>query len=88
MPVDLSLSSDQLAALDPLTLQAMFSELHEKQLAANRGEGDGLTAEESRFAISITRILRRTNTGPAKAKTTRAKKPKITATDIDKMFDL
>lgn len=79
---------DQLPTTDPLELSRQFNELRAKQIAANEGEGEGLTAAESRYAIQLTRILRRTNTGPKKARAAgKPKKEKITKEQLDHLFD-
>lgn len=45
-----------------------------------------LTAEESREGVQLTRILRRTNTGPAMKKAS-AKKKTVSDTDLDALLD-
>lgn len=63
---------------DPLALSEAFKEL---QILANSRQ---LTAEEIQRGVAITRALRRTNTGPAKAKTSKAKaaKPSVSLDDL------
>lgn len=87
---------------DYLALQAEFQDLHNDVLRSNELErrirqGEILNAEETAFlasmpdkmrrACDITRILRRTNTGPAKVKAPRKGKVKMTQEDIDKLID-
>jgi hypothetical protein len=82
---------DELAKCDPLDLQKWFNLGVEKNLAynANPETAPELTADESRLLITITRILRRTNTGPARAKAPKkASKANVTQDSINKLFDL
>lgn len=75
---------------DPLELERELKEIRKEQLSgawSTEGkEGEALLKLEAHIqtrikrAIEITAILRRTNTGPAKAKTSRAKKAAI---DLD-----
>lgn len=63
---------------DPMQLAEEFRKL--TTLANERP----LTSEEIQRGVQITRALRRTNTGPAKAKTSKAKagKPSVSLDDI------
>ena len=82
----MSIPEAALPETDPLELERLFSCLRDKQLAANAGEGAPLTADESRYAIAITRILRRTNTGPKKARAASTKKKKMSSDDLAKLL--
>jgi hypothetical protein len=44
-----------------------------------------LTPEETSLAVTCTQILRRTNTGPAKAKTSK-RAPKLSAEELEKQL--
>lgn len=83
---------EALMALDPMELQRLFQIGAIKQDAhmENPEVNSELTPEECRFMITLTRILRRTNTGPAKAKTKTAKASKKATTQaaVDKLFDM
>lgn len=83
------LSEIDMANADPLELGRQFNALRAKQIEANENGTDGLTAAESRYAIQLTRILRRTNTGPKKARaaSTRVTKKALSKETLDKLFD-
>ncbi len=89
LQLPLAMDEAELAALDPLTLQQWFTFLVEKQDAHNSDPErvPELSSAEARFAISLTQILRRTNTGPAKSRKASTKKPKLDSAAIDKLFD-
>ena len=72
-----------LTSKDVLELQSLFSRLQEKQLSSEVE----LSPLECRAAITITRILRRTNTGPAKAKKPR-KTTEVTDADLDALMKM
>ena len=90
---------------DNISLAKEFQDLHAFVLRTNEIErkanaGEELSADEvadleslpakMRRAVDITRILRRTNTGPAKVKerSPRASKKKLAQDEIDKLIDL
>lgn len=56
---------------NPVLLSERWREI--QKIASTRP----LTQEETVEAVQITRALRRTNTGPARPKTSRAKAPKV-----------
>lgn len=74
-----------LALIDPAALSRRFMELTAKQVKANSGDGEEISPDECREAIAITRILRRTNTGPAKVKRTKKEKAKV---DIEALLKM
>jgi hypothetical protein len=90
--------------IDHLALSNEFYELQAmaqkaQELERKQDAGETLTADEvqllealpdaMRRAVTITRILRRTNTGPAKAKAPRKSSKKALAqSEIDKLIDL
>lgn len=83
-------TEEQLAALDPIDMRKHFEACVAKSQAATKSGGalPDLSPRESRAAIHLTRLLRRTNTGPARAKG--AKKPKkaeLTAAAIDSLMN-
>jgi hypothetical protein len=85
-----TLDEATLALRDPLELQRLFNDLVAKQAASldDPENAPELSPAECRFAITLTRILRRTNTGPAKAKGKKKEpKKKTTQADIDAMFE-
>jgi hypothetical protein len=91
LPLELLDKEDELAKCDPLDLQKWFNLGVEKNLqnTANPETAPELTADECRLMIQITRILRRTNTGPAKPKgAKKASKSAVTQDSINKLFDL
>ena len=59
-----------------IDIQAAQLHLHDLQ-----SRGDSLTLEEIREAITLVRILRRTNTGPAAAKKSKGKSTIVTEPD-------
>lgn len=75
--VPISMDASEVEKVDPLTLQSWFNSISEKQDAyiSAPETAPELTPEECKFAILLTRILRRTNTGPAKAKRASTKGP-------------
>lgn len=93
LPLEYLDKEDDLAKCDPLDLQKWFNLGVEKNLlnTANPETHPELTADECRLMIQITRILRRTNTGPAKAKSAgkgRVSKAAVTQDTINKLFEI
>lgn len=74
LQIDISIPSD-FNREDSLAVQDVWRKM--QKLATERE----LTADECALMIEVTRILRRTHTGPAKAKTSKAgkKKPDLAA---------
>lgn len=88
--VPLDLDPSEIEKRDPVELQRWFSIIAQQQDAhtADPDNVPELTSAQCRFAITLTRILRRTNTGPAKARAPRkSKAPKMTQDDINKLFE-
>lgn len=66
-------------------LAACSSRLSELKIIA---QSRRLTPDESREGVQLTRILRRTNTGPAMKKASAKKKATLSDNELDALLDL
>lgn len=63
-----------------------FEAMQELKLLQEKSNSEGLTALETERAVSLVRMLRRTNTGPSAAKAAKSKKAEYQSKSLDDLL--